>query len=428
MVIVGDMPLSKRIGQVLFCFFVFVLPWQTRWILTPEKSEFFGFSIYLSEIFLWLALAFWLANTDLRRIKTPIIFLVFYIFSFLSILWSEDRVVAFRIWLYVFDGLMVYIFLRKHEDLRQGAVKIFLFSLFASAIFGIWQFFALGSPAFKWLGLSGRGAWNLGDIVVENGGRFLRAYGSFPHPNIFGGYLATGILLLIAVLPLRRSENKISPFRRRGVSARGGCALGAGGDLIIFFLAGILFLALFLTFSRSAWLAFAIALVYLAIKNSAARKFFIYFLFLAVALSVIFWPLIKTRATSSGRLEAKSNVERMASWKDGLAVWLKNPIFGTGAGNSTKSLQLTAYSLQPKQPPHNIFILILSELGIFGFLIYLFIWKKMWQNPAVRPLLILFFIIGFFDHYLWTLYSGQALFWAGIAFLRQDDKLPSKGG
>jgi len=420
---------TKIFGKIFFYAFVFLLPWQTRFIFTPEKPEFLSFSIYLSEIFFWLALALWLTSADLKKIRIPNIFLFFCFFVFLSILWSPDRVAAFRLWLFIFDGIMIYLFLREHDEMRRGAIKIFLLSLFAASLFGIWQFFNLGSPAWKWLGLAARGAWNLGDIVVESsGGRWLRAYGPFPHPNIFGGYLAAGILLLFVILKPKAEESRRS--------------LTAFRMTILYSLGGIFLFALFLTFSRSAWLALAAASVYFLIKNisplriapasrwsqggqsEASRKnlkYFSFLLLLLICLSIIFYPFIKTRATSAGRLEQKSNAERVESWSNGLAAWYKNPIFGSGLiiGHQVANGYLVANSAEP---PHNIFILVLSQLGLAGFLIYLFfLWRGFWKNPIVRPLLILFFIIGMLDHYLWTLWPGQALFWTIPALLGNID-------
>lgn len=395
--------MTKKIADILFYIFIFLLPWQARLIFTPEKPEFLTFSIYLSEIFLWPALAFWLTNVDLKKIKIPGALVILCFYALVSISWSPDRTAAFRLWFFIFDGIMVYLFLREHKEMRRVAEKIFLFSLFIASLFGVWQFFNLGSPAWKWLGLAVRGAWNLGDIVVESGNaRWLRAYGPFPHPNIFGGYLAAGILLLL---------NYRIPDSRQYWR---------------YVLGGIFFLALFLTFSRSAWLAFVISALFLplVIKGEARRgilKFILFLSIIAIVLSTIFWPLLRTRATSAGRLEQKSNTERVASWREGLLAWYQNPIFGSGLTIGYQvSNSAVGFRKPYSQPPHNIFILILSQLGLVGFTIYFFLWRGFWENPAMRPILILFFIIGLLDHYLWTLYPGSMLFWLSFSLNRDE--------
>ncbi|MFH1194034.1 MAG: O-antigen ligase family protein [bacterium] len=435
---------NQKISKIFFYIFVFLLPWQTRLILFPEKPEFLGFSIYLSEIFLWLALTFWLASIGFKKIKPPFVFMFLCFYVLVSIFWSPDKIAAFRIWLYIFEGMMVYLYLKNYKKenppqpsfFKGGSIPlckrgiegdfilIFLFSLFIASVFGIFQFFNLGSPAWKWLGLAERGAWNLGDIVVQlNGARFLRAYGPFPHPNIFGGYLAAGILLLFRIFPER--SKAACPAKLLVIQERSGESRGYNKNFVLrlaqgikFLFGGVFFLALFLTFSRSAWLALAAASTYFIFKNlrKDVLKFFVFLSALAIAFYIIFLPLVKMRIIAEGRLEQKSNTERVASWKEGFAAWRQNPFFGSGPGNYNVGLA-KPYS----QPAHNIFILVLAELGIAGFVIYLFLWRGFWKNPVLRPFLILFFVIGLFDHYLWTLYSGSMLFWFGLSLFSNEN-------
>ncbi|MFA5133888.1 MAG: O-antigen ligase family protein [Patescibacteria group bacterium] len=395
--------MANKISRYFFIIFGFLLPWQTRLILFPEKPEYLGFGIYLSEIFLWLAILFWLPN--LKKIKPPFIFLIFYFFGLLSLVWAPDKVAAFRVWLYLLEGGLVYFYLHSQKETRLIAAWAFLISLFAASIFGIWQFFNLGSPAFKWLGLAARGAWNLGDIVIEAGsGRWLRAYGPFPHPNIFGGYLAAAILSLFVILkPKEKFQRSLVAFRMT----------------VIYVFGGVFLFALFLTFSRSAWLGFAIAAIYFIFKNFKKEKinFFVFLSVLFVALYFIFQPLVMTRVGLGGRLEQKSNTERVESWREGFASWRKDPFFGGGIGTMDYKLQVTN---KMQEPPHNIFILVLTQLGAFGFFLYILFWRRLWKNKSLCSILILFLIIGVLDHYLWTLWSGQALFWATLGLSQAE--------
>ena len=381
---------NNKISRWLFLVFIFLLPFQTRFILFPTKPEFLGFSVYLSEVFLWCALAFWLIN-DYKKVKIHFYILLFLFFCFLSIIWTPDKIAAFRLWLYFFEGILAFSYLKLNREIWTYVSKTFLTSLFLVSCFAIWQFFNLGSPAFKWLGLSARGAWNLGDIVIGSDGmRWLRAYGTFPHPNILGGYLALGILLLIA-------------FVKSGATKIFAYPLGA-----------IFIFSLFLTFSRSAWLGLSVVFIYYVFKNfdnKEIRKFFIFSVFFIFSISFIFWPFVTSRVKSIGYLENKSNTERLASWKEGIKVWSMNPVLGAGIGNYT--------NYKNSQPAHNIFLMVLAELGAIGFLLYIFIWRKLWKS-GLRSALILFFIIGLFDHYFWTLYPGQMLFWVGLAFFQEN--------
>ncbi|MCG2694086.1 O-antigen ligase family protein [Candidatus Parcubacteria bacterium] len=205
--------------------------------------------------------------------------------------------------------------------------------------------------------------------------------------------MAIGILLLIS-------------FVKKGAS-----------KIFIYPLGAIFIFSLFLTFSRSAWLGLVAVLIYYSFKNfdnKDIRKFFIFSILSIASLSFIFWPFVTSRVKSEGYLESKSNIERVASWREGLELWTQNPLFGIGIGNYTIGL--------PKpygQPSHNIFLMVLAELGAVGFLLYLALWRKLWKS-GLHSVLILFFIIGLFDHYLWTLYSGQMIFWVGLAFFQEN--------
>lgn len=54
--------------------------------------------------------------------------------------------------------------------------------------------------------------------------------------------------------------------------------------------------------------------------------------------------------------------------KDTLSEWCKSPIFGTGTGDT--SFQLTGM-VGEKKYPHNIYLEILNELGVVGFMFYM---------------------------------------------------------
>jgi len=65
------------------------------------------------------------------------------------------------------------------------------------------------------------------------------------------------------------------------------------------------------------------------------------------------------------------------------------------------------------QPVHNVFLLILSEIGLIGFslfstLLYFFFKNREWSLRFVMGLVAVF-IIGIFDHYLFSLPQGLGI-------------------
>lgn len=155
--------------------------------------------------------------------------------------------------------------------------------------------------------------------------------------------------------------------------------------------------------------------------------------FLAVVMfGVIFAgysDLFITRAQVSSRLEIKSVTERSDYLKDSYKIIKKDWLFGTGIGNYTKELSRE----NPKrpwfdiEPVHNVFLLVFSEIGIFGalffiaLLVYLFIqsWRK--NNILNLSIIAALAIMMMFDHYLWSLPFGVLFFWLAIGFVYKNN-------
>ena len=89
--------------------------------------------------------------------------------------------------------------------------------------------------------------------------------------------------------------------------------------------------------------------------------------------------------------EVLNNFEKSAYWetyKQALTIWRDYPIFGIGIKNYTNACKLEKYKENLKYffcttHPHNFYIQWLLEtgiLGLFGFIILLFIWSKHFIN------------------------------------------------
>ena len=124
--------------------------------------------------------------------------------------------------------------------------------------------------------------------------------------------------------------------------------------------------------------------------------------------------LIITRMENNTRLEQKSNIERVESIDNSLAIIKKN-IFGVGIGNYILELNKINNS-QPSyyyQPAHNILLLIISEIGILGLLffvgilIYIFTKGGLYNYSFLLAILIILLV----DHWLWSLHFGVLFSW-----------------
>ena len=124
-------------------------------------------------------------------------------------------------------------------------------------------------------------------------------------------------------------------------------------------------------------------------------------------------------------------------------MWKQHPWIGVGLGNFLVTLPdfLPSRQIYFLQPVHAIYLLVLSELGIVGFVAFcvllwkliergqwavpIFLAKKFWGNLTIKSVYTVAFfsllIIGFFDHYPLTLQQGQLLFTILLALSAQEN-------
>ena len=250
-------------------------------------------------------------------------------------------------------------------------------------------------------------------VVLVHGMPWLRAYGLAFHPNVLGGFLVVALLLLV-------------PWLER---------LPAAG------LWWLLWCALLLTFSRAAWLGMAltlpVALLYFYVKRRGVRPMAALAAFGAFALSLAFFlaaseqvatrfnPLLDLALSSDDMLsapatEAFSISERSALNEVAWQVIAGHPARGIGAGNFPLAMPLLR-PLMRAQSVHNVPLLLASEVGILGGVLWLFMTVAVavrflrhrrkttpWLFSAICAWLALA-IISLFDSYPWSLYSGLTL-------------------
>lgn len=455
----------NKIVEYFFYSFIFLLPWQTRWIyqygsLNGGQWEYGTFSLFGTEILLWIIFLLTLFISSKRRstkvldketptehesgaekeirfprwksdFHAPIILFITY--ALIAIFWSLDKKIAIYYTLHIIEALiLIYLILKINFNHKKLFYAIFA-SAFIQAVLGIYQFSIQFVAGNKWLGIAGQNPSELGVSVVGTAWRrWLRAYGSFTHPNILAGFLVLGFLVGLYLIINHKVENKKQFY----------------GKLILVLSNLIIFLGLLLTFSRAAWISLSVVMLVCCHfvfrgRNKVAKKnlalFSVYCLLLTILIvSVFSEPFLSRTGVVEQRLESKSTTERLAYYKDSWELIKKNPILGVGVGNYTLAVHdLLDPSRQPSwvyQPVHNVFVLIFAELGAVGFLLFLYLLFKVFlkslygdstkgwaSNLRLEPsqsegiklflfcFLILILTLGMFDHYLWTSYFGVML-------------------
>lgn len=239
----------------------------------------------------------------------------------------------------------------KNIDIIRCIKKYLFFPLIFSLILEVVQFSIKKSTGWWWI--FGERFFSLATPNIATidlfGQRFLRPYATFSHPNALAGWL-----LLVAFILW---ENK--PKRLMAI----------GGVL--------------LTFSRNALLAIFIgAISYFALAN-------------------------KTSIQSIISFSESASSERAILNQASLRVFLDFPIFGIGPGKLLTELpNYFPPGFWSIQPPHNIFLLILAETGIFGAIILVLALIKIYQilknAPLLLPGAIAVFSTSLLDHYWLT--------------------------
>ncbi|MBI2051023.1 MAG: O-antigen ligase family protein [Parcubacteria group bacterium] len=412
--------------------FVFLIPWQARLMLVPGSIngaywEYGTRSLYATEALLFVILlavvvkgAAYIMRSkprfSMRRLASPAgALVVFLVWAGASVFWSIDREVALEHWLVLIEaGAVFVIFVSGAIPLRTLSWSIIL-SGSIQAVLGFVQFRMQEAAGGAWLGMAYQHASILGTSVVETDAmRLLRAYGSFPHPNMLGGWLALSLLLAMR-------EVKRTPLTYIAIAF-----LSAG---------------LAVTFSRGAWLAFGVGFALLvaawmrpnspACNQAGARGRFFFLPLLIIALfvgtlAVAYPEPFKERIFGGNRLEAKSVEERASGIAEAWQLIKQHPITGVGIGNYGLAVHRDIDASKPAyyyQPVHNVFLLAWAELGLVGLVlmtIFLLSLRTLalkgeailssrqgWLSAGVFLLPLM--VLALFDHYLWSLYPGMMI-------------------
>ncbi|MEA2065037.1 MAG: O-antigen ligase family protein [Patescibacteria group bacterium] len=436
----------KKLLEYGLYFFVFLLPWQTSYklrevFINGAKWEYGTICFYAIDILLIVLFILFVISNRRLRIKENykktlkdkkklyffILILSLVVFSFLSIFWSTDKILALYSVVKIAEAIALFFLLL---NVRFSWQKMFIAFIVAAVIqsgLSLWQFFQQATFASSWLGMSFYDAQELGVSVVQTPlRRWLRAYGSFQHPNILGGYLAISLVLTTGLY--LKIQNKIQQNYK--------ILLIRLSLLLVYCLQ---FSALLVSFSRSAWIAIAFSLssiFLLAIIKKQKEEILnlIKIFIISAGIIGIFFTVFQepflARVKIRGRLETKSVEERINYTTEAKNLIKENWLVGAGIGNYTLASYYKTGKKYPAwhfQPVHNVYLLVLAELGIIGFLLFFAILISAVRFLNFKKINFTFFtflsllIIAFFDHWLWSLHFGILFFWLILSIMVKYD-------
>ncbi len=233
---------------------------------------------------------------------------------------------------------------------------------------------------FYWLGERRFDYMTIGIARISwFGDNFVRAYGTFSHPNSLAGFLLVAVLMWNKIGNKNISKNKMWIVNWLAI-------------------AGII-----LTGSRLVW-AVGLLTVIFRIKSKLGLKMVLVGLMLMVG-----GLLFENKINWLGGWSSESALLRLNLNKSALKMIGQFPIFGVGLGNFLVRLPDYLFNFWIIQPVHNVFLLVLAEMGIVGFgWLWMFLNKKIeWRKFGWIWVVIV--MTGMFDHYWLSLPQNLAL-------------------
>jgi len=382
-------------------------------------------TVYLTDILIWGLLGFWLFRVfrnlspvssgsktiNSSTVRTVELFLLALILiSGLSVFRALNQPAAIYRWLKLFEYTLFSFYISKNIDLKKDwstIVKLLSVGVLFESVLAIAQWFKQGSVFGYWFFGENKYTVSTPGIAILDfaGIRKARPYGTFPHPNVLGGYLA---VVLPWILYIGMKGVKGIKDRRF--------------HLLILILGLV---AVFLSFSRSAWVVGVLGL--LGVLGLTLRTDFHF-----NSSLVLFNPIPILLNSLSFLRRAELNWIALEIIKD-------HPLLGVGLNNFTVAMnkygQVSGWT-RFLQPVHNVYLLLAAEIGLVGlslFLCLLFssfkILASSFRASKFHRLLLISLtqvvLLSFVDHYFWTLQQTSLLFWLvlGLVFSAVDRKI-----
>ncbi len=292
--------------------------------------------------------------------------------------------------------------IRTREWIHRCVRTVLLFSV-PTAIVGLVQIFN-GSANASWIDTA-----FFADIGV-------RITATFDNPNIFAEYLLM-VLPFAGMLLLRRG------------------ALSQKLSILPIFI--LLVICLVETWSRGAWLGALLGgILFLLIYSRRSVAYLMIGGAMLPAISMLLPDPLVARFASIGSAADSSSLYRISAWRGALEMLKEHWIGGVGVGEAAFSAVYPAFAyagIESIHHTHNLYLQILSELGIGGLLIFLSVVILFIQNCfefiyKVRNLsdtatvvaglsaVLALLIMGLTDH-IWYSYRIFLMFWMVIGLV-----------
>ena len=232
-----------------------------------------------------------------------------------------------------------FIFVNTIKTKKQlyASAALLVLSTAVISIYGLYQLKTVGATSEAWIDTT-----LFEDIKARLGS-------TFENPNVFGEYLV--MIIPIAIAMLWGQKNWISRLVTLGLTA-------------------IMLVCLVYTYSRGAYIGLMLAFALFAVLRD--KRFVILGVIGLMMLPFVLPPSVINRFTSIGNLSDTSSFYRISVWLGSLKIVKDYWPSGIGLGLEPFKILYPKYSLNAAYAhhSHNIYIQLLIETGIAGFLMF----------------------------------------------------------
>ena len=416
-----------------YAFFV-AFPFTWRNVIIPNVAggglfnEYLDLTLYLADVLLLMCIINILKHENvIKSINNfkkmfhveRIVFVILFIYTLINFyiapsktLWIDAFLSILRAGLVAF--ITYYYFIIDKSCSTWNKSRVFMGILFLSVLvqllIGFSQYTINSSAGFYYLGeqILSTEIPGVAEINSDHG-KQLRSYGTFLHPNIFGGYIVVMFVIFYAAMRflLFHVEQKWIIFKKFHVE-----------QILFVAFTAICLYSIYLSQSKSAILSFSLSFMFILFhveqKWIIFKKFHVEQILLLISISFLLYIFIN----NDWRQSVAERINIFDNYHDyNLNLW------GHGLGNDVYLLQFKNHSFWQLQPIHNIFYKVFFEYGYLGsvgliiFLIYSFFKYIVPRGTIYLLPMIPLAIIGSIDHYLIDIYVGNILFGLSIGLV-----------
>jgi putative inorganic carbon (HCO3(-)) transporter len=275
---------------------------------------------------------------------------LFFAWMGISFIWATSFTASLVDFVKKLEGLAIFYltvnFARRREDLNTILI-VWIITGLVTSLFGLYELMTTGLKFAESLAVK---------VVITHWGEPVRTSAYAEGPNKLAFALGISLLLAFSYYGINKK-----PWTKR----------------FIFLAIIVMLIVLISTLSRTGWIAFFLSLLFLFLVAPKTRKPVITLAVTGIVAFLLFtttayWDILYQRFLGIiFPLQTQDFPGRTEVWGLGLKMFSEKPLTGVGVG-SFHQLAI-AYGETNLEAPHNLFIYVISEFGIVGIGLFIFL-------------------------------------------------------